>query len=81
MAVRSKNAHYKLSEIQPRYWQDLAQRSGVDGAWEAMQNMTQRLEGVLTQVERDLPAGFPSRVAQTIFDGTRKHLKLFNQLT
>lgn len=43
--------------------------------------MTHRLAGVLTQVERDLPAGFPSRVAQTIFDGTRKHLKLFNQLT
>jgi serine/threonine-protein kinase HipA len=81
MAVRSKNAHYKLSEIQPRHWQDLAQRSDVDGAWEAMQNMTQRLDGVLTQVERDLTAGFPSRVAQTIFDGTRKHLKLFNQLT
>lgn len=78
MAVRSKNAHYKLGEIQRRHWQDLAQRSGVEGAWDAMQNMAQQLDGVLTQVERDLPAGFPARVAQSVFDGTRKHLKLFH---
>jgi serine/threonine-protein kinase HipA len=78
MAVRSKNAHYKLSEIHRRHWQDLAQRSGVVGAWNAMENMAQRLGGVLSQVESDLPDGFPARVAQSIFDGTRKHLKLFH---
>jgi serine/threonine protein kinase HipA of HipAB toxin-antitoxin module len=33
MAVHSKTAHYKLSEIQYRHWEALAQRSGVDGAW------------------------------------------------
>ena len=81
MAVRSKNAHYKLSEIHRRHWQDLAQRSGVEGAWDAMQNMAQRVDGVLSQLERDLPVAFPARMAQAIFDGARKHLKLFNKPT
>ena len=77
VAVRSKNAHYKLSEIKRRHWQDLAQRSGIEGAWEAMQNMAARVDAALMHVESNLPAGFPARLAQTLFDGTRKHLKLF----
>lgn len=47
MAVRSKAAHYKLSEIQRRHWQALAQRSGVETAWQSMLDMAQRLEGAL----------------------------------
>lgn len=77
MAVRSKTAHYKLSEIQYRHWKALAERSGVDGAWEAMLDMAQRTQAALTAVEQDLPKDFPMPLAQAVFQGVRRHLQVF----
>jgi len=79
MAVRGKTAHYKLSEIQYRHWQALAKRSAVDGAWDAMLDMTQRLDAALAAVEQRLPADFPMELARTVFQGVRQHLDLFNR--
>lgn len=79
MAVRSKTAHYKLSEIQYRHWEALAQRSGVEGAWAAMLDMTQRLDAALSAVEQRLPGDFPRPLAQAIFKGTRRHLTQFHR--
>jgi hypothetical protein len=61
MAVRGKTAHYKLSEIQRRHCEALAKRSAVDGAWNAMQDMTHRLDAALTAVEQCLSADFLRR--------------------
>lgn len=47
MAVRSKSAHSRLGEIQPRHWQELARKSGVDGAWEAMVAMIDTVDAVI----------------------------------
>ncbi|OLP07451.1 toxin hipA [Rhodoferax antarcticus ANT.BR] len=77
MAVRGKTAHYKLSEIQYRHWEALAKRSAVEGAWEAMLDMTHRLDAALDAVEEQLPADFPMALAQTIFQGVSRHLKQF----
>ncbi len=79
MAVRGKTAHYKLSEIQYRHWEALAKRSTVHDAWDAMLDMTHRLDAALTAVEQKLPAGFPGALAQTIFQGARRHLQQFNR--
>lgn len=79
MAVRSKAAHFKLSDIQYRHWQPLAQRSGAQGAWQAMLDMAQRLDGVLTVVEQRLPTDFPTPLAQAIFQGVRRHLHQFQR--
>ncbi|MDP3139207.1 MAG: HipA domain-containing protein, partial [Burkholderiaceae bacterium] len=79
MAVRGKTAHYKLSEIQRRHWEALARRSGVDGAWDAMLDMTHHLDGALAAIEQRLPADFPVALAHTVFQGVRRHLKQFNQ--
>jgi serine/threonine-protein kinase HipA len=79
MAVRGKTAHYKLSEIQYCHWEALAKRSGVDGAWDAMLDMTQRLDTALTAVEQGLPADFPVELARTVFLGVRQHLAQFNR--
>ena len=79
MAVRSKTAHYKLSEIQYRHWEGLAKRSAVDGAWDAMQGMTQRLDAALDAVEQRLPADFPMALAHTVFQGVRRHLEQFSR--
>ncbi len=79
MAVRGKTAIYKLSEIQHRHWEALAKRSGVEGAWDAMQDMTQRLDGALAAVEQRLPVGFSEELVVTVFQGVRRHLAQFNQ--
>ena len=79
MAVRSKAAHYKLSEIQTHHWQALANRSAVDGAWDAMLSMTRRLEAALCAVEQRLPVDFPMELAQSVFQGVRRHLDQFNR--
>lgn len=79
MSVRGKTAHYKLSEIQYRHWESLAKRSTVDGAWDAMQDMTHRLDAALTEVAQHLPADFPMELANAVFQGVRQHLALFNR--
>ena len=79
MAVRGKTAHYKLSEIQYRHWKALAQRSGVEGAWDAMLAMVQRLDAALSAVEQRLPADVPRALARTVFQGTRQHAELFQR--
>lgn len=72
MAVRSKNVHYELARIQTRHWQGLAQRSGAEGTWDAMQALVARVEPAIARVQMLLPAGFPERTAQTIFYGLRR---------
>ena len=72
MAVRSGNAHYELARIETRHWQGLAQRSGAEGVWESMQALVARVEPAIAAVQTQLPAGFPERTAQTIFDGLRR---------
>jgi serine/threonine-protein kinase HipA len=79
MAVHSKSAHYKLSEIQYRHWKSLASRSGVEGAWDAMQCMAQRLDEALVQVESKLPMDFPVVLAKSVFQGARYHLAQFER--
>lgn len=72
MAVRSKNVHDLLDRIQTRHWQGLAQRSGAEGAWDAMQALVNRVELAIAAVQGLLPAGFPERTAEAIFDGLRR---------
>jgi serine/threonine-protein kinase HipA len=72
MAVRSKNVHNQLERIQTRHWHGLAQRSGAERVWEAMQALVDRVEPAIAEVQRLLPAGFPERTAETIFGGLRR---------
>ena len=79
MAVHGKTAHYKLAEIQYRHWEALARRSGVDGAWDAMLDMSHRLDAALAVVEKRLPADFPMALAHAVFQGARRHLEQFHR--
>lgn len=72
MAVRSRNVHDELARIQTRHWQGLAQRSGAEGVWDAMQALVARVEPAIAAVQGLLPARFPERTAQAIFDGLRR---------
>ena len=77
MAVQSRSAHYKLNDIRVRHWQNLAKTSGVDGLWEQMLALVQRIDPALDRVEGQLPAAFPALVWERIRTGTRKHAAQF----
>jgi serine/threonine-protein kinase HipA len=77
MAVRSKNAHYRLSEIQTRHWLHLANTCGVPGLWNEMLAMVQTVNGVLDRVAAQLPDTFPPSIWTPIADGMRRHAAAF----
>ena len=77
MAVRSRNTHYRLADIQPRHWQGLAQRSGAEDVMEAMQALADRVEPAIAAVQMRLPPGFPERTAVAIFEGLRRQLRVW----
>lgn len=79
MAVRSRNVHYTLHSIQPRHWQGLATRAGVDGVWEDMLALVERAEAAVAAVQAKLPAGFPARTARAVFDGVCAQARLWRQ--
>lgn len=74
MAVRAKNVHWELANIQARHWRTLAERSGVAGVWPAMQEMVARVEAAIAAVTARLPADFPERTARAIVEGMRQQL-------
>ena len=51
----------------------------MDGAWDAMLDMTQRLDAALAAVEQRLPVDFPMALVHTVFQGVRRHLEQFNR--
>ncbi len=69
MAIRGKNAHYHLHEIQTRHWQALALQSGVPGAFDAMVAMVLLVPSVLDEMANQLPDKFPAKVFKPIRAG------------
>jgi serine/threonine-protein kinase HipA len=78
MAVRTKNAHYRLLEIQTRHWRQLAETSGAPDAWESMQALVNRVDDALAKVEKQLPPKFPDQVWKSIAKGMRAQVKMFH---
>lgn len=72
MAVRGRNAHYRLGEIEARHWRRLAETCGPE-VWQGMTAMVAGIEGALHSVESRLPAGFPEKVWETVAAGCRRH--------
>ncbi|MEO6080421.1 MAG: type II toxin-antitoxin system HipA family toxin [Steroidobacteraceae bacterium] len=77
MALRSENAHYRISEIQTRHWEALARSAGVMGLWERMQEHVDSVEPALGRVQGLLPADFSERVFATICSGVRSQVRRF----
>lgn len=79
MAIKGSKTHYRLSEIQPRHWQALANRSGVPGMWAVMQALVQRVPSTLSQVSKELPPTFPDTLIASVFQGMQHHADKFLQ--
>ena len=71
MALRSKSAHWGLADIQARHWDGVAKLAGLGDAHALCDELIAELPGVLQSVEAQLPAGFPARLANTIFEGIK----------
>jgi serine/threonine-protein kinase HipA len=74
MAVRGKNAHWKMNAIQRRHWVALGSRHGVvtaDGrpAEALLDDLVVRTPEVITRIQGELPEGFPQALANSILDG------------
>lgn len=77
MALRSKNAHWRMREIERRHWVELGRRHGILGGQgigpeAVVQDLVDRTAGVIDTVQRALPKGFPAVVADRILGGLRR---------
>jgi len=74
MAVRGKNVHYLIGEIQRRHWVAQGRRVGLAAAEvETMiDELGTRTPAVIDEVAALLPREFPMDVADSIFDGMRR---------
>jgi serine/threonine-protein kinase HipA len=72
MAVRSQNAHWKLSEIQPRHWDAVTRSAGLGSAVPLLEEIAAETPPVIERVVRQIPRKFPLEMVETIFQGIRK---------
>jgi serine/threonine-protein kinase HipA len=75
MAVRSKNAHWKLPEIRPRHWDAVSRFAGLGDATELLQEIISQTPQVLESVNREIPKTFPAPVQDKIFEGLQRSAK------
>jgi serine/threonine-protein kinase HipA len=74
MAVRGRNAHYRIAQILPRHWIAQGQRVGftIDQVEEMMATVVAQTERVIDEVGAQLPREFPVDVADAVFEGMRR---------
>ncbi len=72
MAVRSRNAHWKLKDILPHRWDAVARDAGLGDAQALLAEVRAQTPGVLAAVNSQLSAGFPARVSDRILAGVEQ---------
>lgn len=76
MALRTKNVHYRMAEIQRRHWNEVAKANAVGADFEAaIQRVIAITPEVIESVSKGLPAGFPTVVSEKIFVGLLNQVK------
>jgi serine/threonine-protein kinase HipA len=80
MAVRTKNAHYKMSTIQRRHWNEVAKVNGMGVSFESViERFIARTPIAIEAVAKRLSSGFPRVVSDAIFEGIRTQVKRLDQ--
>lgn len=70
MAFRSRNAHYRMKDIQPRHFYAVAAKLGLGGEVDAIiEEILNATPEVIREVAAMVPEGFPAIVAEKIFAG------------
>lgn len=72
MAVRSKNAHWKLNEIRVRHWDAVTRAAGLGSAMPLLQEIVTHTPRIVETVQRQIPARFPAEMRDKIFEGLQR---------
>jgi serine/threonine-protein kinase HipA len=74
MALQGKARHYKWHSLSPRHFISTAKAVGYSErlALSHLEEMCQKTEQVIAQVQCRLPVNFPEPIAQSIFEGVLK---------
>ena len=75
MAVRSKSAHWKMSELRAHSWNATARLAGLGGGEELFAEIVAAAPGAVETVNREINAGFPGEVRDKIFEGFLKAVR------
>lgn len=68
MAVRSKNAHWKLKDIKPRHWDAVTRMAGLGAAAPLLHEIATTAPKAIQQLEGKVPKDFPAVVRDRIFE-------------
>ncbi len=80
MALRTgRNAHYRMNEIVPRHWLDLATQNAVAQFDAVAALLARRVPAAIESVSCCLPQGFPTKVCDSIFAGLTKQVERLKQ--
>lgn len=72
MSVRATTAHWKIRDVMRRHWNAMAARNGLGFQSEQiLVDLIDQTPTVIDAVGARLPAGFPARVADSIFAGLK----------
>lgn len=76
MALRTRNPHWRMRDIQRRHWVAVGRRNGIvtangQGVETIIDDLVARTPGVVATVASQLPAGFPAHLADAVFSGLR----------
>lgn len=79
MAVRGKSPHWKMREIQPRHWHELAKRHGMasTGPESPFEQVIEQTPWVIETVKSLLPSDFSEQVSESILSGLEGAAKRF----
>jgi serine/threonine-protein kinase HipA len=82
MAV-GDSRHYVVDSIVPRHFLQTAASCGLPAAMvqDLFMELSERAPAAIDETLANLPSDFPEAVAQSIIDGMRKRLRLFEQAT
>jgi serine/threonine-protein kinase HipA len=72
MAVRSKNARWRLAEIRGPHWDAVTRAAGMGTAAELLHEIVKQTPRVIETVNRLIPSKFPALVQDKILDGLQR---------
>jgi serine/threonine-protein kinase HipA len=76
MAVRSKNAHYRMMDIQRRHWNTVAKHNALGPDFEdVIQQFIDMAPHAISAVSAELPKEFPADVCDPIFEGLLRQVR------
>jgi len=69
MAVRRKNAHWKLKDIKPRHWDAVTRLAGLGDSASLLHEVAAAAPAALASVNRKISRNFPAMVRDRVFAG------------